>query len=188
MLWVFFLKLNWGEETWRMVLLTSNTFICYHWGKTRTCLRFFPCLPSEHNLNAIYFVRCVLKHWARSFFSFLAISHIRLSETGYTFRTSLRLCCCFLQLQLFQDHSFFLKNYSSSYNVKELENWYEFLVLVCCINFNAREFPLNLTAFFHNLHRNFRNYSPVLLPFTTCAHSYILPFYHHPLRAFLLSI
>lgn len=103
-------------------------------------------------------------------------------------QNKLEIVLLLLQLQLFQDHSFFLKNYSSSYNVKELENWYEFLVLVCCINFNAREFPLNLTAFFHNLHRNFRNYSPVLLPFTTCAHSYILPFYHHPLRAFLLSI
>lgn len=58
----------------------------------------------------------------------------------------------------------------------------EFLAFVCCINFNV--FPLHLTAFFHNLHSNSRNYSLVLLPITTCAHSYILPLLPPPSKGF----
>lgn len=145
------LELNWGEETWRTVVLdlTSNTFICYHWGKTRIYLRFFPC-PSirtqpQHNLS----VQCILKHWAHSLFSLPGHFTHPLSETGYTFRTSLRLCCRSCSYSCSRTILIFLNTCSSSHNGKELENWYKVLALVCCITFNARKcFPCIWQHFF----------------------------------------
>lgn len=167
--------LNTCEETWRMywiwhqIHLSATTEEKPEHVSGSSLVR-----PSEHNLNAIS-VQRILKHWALFFSRSLAISHSPLvrqvthSEQAWDCAAAPAVTVApgsFLFSWILLVLPIMLRSLKTDKKV---------LALVWSINFNARKcYPCIWQHFFHNLHRNSRNYSLVLLHFTY-AHSYILP-------------